>query len=276
MPKTLLKDDVIANKKAGIRALNNLLESYINNPDDSHLKKVDMISYWLKSYSKMLSFEEKFEPSKNISYKRGNIIKADLGFNIGSEQGGLHYAVVLDNYNPHNSPVVTIIPLSSVKPGKSLHKDEVMLGDELYRLLKIKHATISKEVAKASSHYTVFLDFVNSIADAESLVLQGKAADHSEDVILSRAEIEDTIVRFKNNISRTQNELNEKKSILDSVGKEISRMKTGSYALVRQVTTISKIRILDPRKTGDVLNGISLSSESMDQINAKMQELFIH
>lgn len=275
MPKILIKDDVIANKKSGIRALNNLLESYISSSDDSHLKKADMISYWLKSYSQMLSFEERFDPSKNISYKRGNVIKADLGFNIGSEQGGLHYAVILDNFNPHNSPIVTIIPLSSVKPGKALHKDEVMLGDELYRLLKIKHATISKEVQKASSHYTVFLDFVNSIADAESLVLQGKASDHSEDVVLSRTEIEDTIIRFKNNISRTQSELNEKKKILDDVGKEISRMKTGSYALVRQITTISKIRILDPRKTSDVLNGISLSAESMDQINTKMKELFI-
>lgn len=275
MPKILIKDNVITNKKSGIRALNNLLESYINSSDDSHLKKADMISYWLKSYSQMLSFEERFDPSKNISYKRGNVIKADLGFNIGSEQGGLHYAVILDNFNPHNSPIVTIIPLSSVKPGKALHKDEVMLGDELYHLLKIKHATISKEVQKASSHCTVFLDFVNYIADAKSLVLQGKASDHSEDVVLSRTEIEDTIIRFKNNISRAQSELNEKKKILDDVGKEISRMKTGSYALVRQITTISKIRILDPRKTSDVLNGISLSAESMDQINTKMKELFI-
>lgn len=69
-----------------------------------------------KDYVKYISFEDKFKPTRNISYKRGNIIKVNFGFNIGSEQGGLHYAVVLDKKNDHHSPVITVIPLTSVKP----------------------------------------------------------------------------------------------------------------------------------------------------------------
>ena len=48
-------------------------------------------------------------------YKRGEIVKVHLGFNVGSEEGGLHYAVVLDKNNAKSSPVITIIPLTSVK-----------------------------------------------------------------------------------------------------------------------------------------------------------------
>lgn len=52
-------------------------------------------------------------------------------------------------------------------------------------------------------------------------------------------------------------------------------MKESSIALVNQITTISKIRIYDPRGTHDVLSGISLTKESMDKINQKIKELYV-
>lgn len=62
---------------------------------------------------------------------------------------------------------------------------------------------------------------------------------------------------------------------LDKIGLEISRMKEGSIALVNQITTISKMRIFDPRNLKGVLTGISLSEENMEKINQKMKELYI-
>ena len=61
---------------------------------------------------------------------------------------------------------------------------------------------------------------------------------------------------------------------LNKIGEEISHMKEGSIALVNQITTISKIRIFDPRNLKGVLAGISLSEESMEQINQKVKELY--
>ena len=52
-------------------------------------------------------------------------------------------------------------------------------------------------------------------------------------------------------------------------------MKEGSIALVNQITTISKIRIFDPRNLKGVLSGISLSEENMKKINEKMKYLYI-
>ena len=59
------------------------------------------------------------------------------------------------------------------------------------------------------------------------------------------------------------------------IGLEIKRMKTGSIALVDQITTVSKMRIYDPRNARGVLSGIRLSPEALDKINAKLKELFV-
>lgn len=62
---------------------------------------------------------------------------------------------------------------------------------------------------------------------------------------------------------------------LVKIGLEISRMKEGSIALVNQVTTISKMRIFDPRNLKGVLSGVSLSEENMKKINQKLQDLYV-
>ena len=61
---------------------------------------------------------------------------------------------------------------------------------------------------------------------------------------------------------------------LEKIGNEISQMKEGSIALVNQITTVSKMRIFDPRNLKGVLSGISLAPEIMDKINCKVKELY--
>lgn len=49
-------------------------------------------------------------------------------------------------------------------------------------------------------------------------------------------------------------------------------MKCGSIALVNQITTISKIRIYDPKTDHDILSGIRLSNEKLDLIDDEIQK----
>ena len=72
------KEDVIQNKSQQSVLLNKQLEYYINDPSGNHLKKANLISYWLKDYVRMINYEERFNPTKNIVYKRGNIIKLNF------------------------------------------------------------------------------------------------------------------------------------------------------------------------------------------------------
>ena len=66
LSKPFTKEDVIQNKKSAICALNKQLEYYINDPSGNHLKKANLISYWLKDYVRMINYEERFNPTKNI------------------------------------------------------------------------------------------------------------------------------------------------------------------------------------------------------------------
>jgi hypothetical protein len=52
-------------------------------------------------------------------------------------------------------------------------------------------------------------------------------------------------------------------------------MKEGSIALVNQITTVSKIRIYDPRNLKGVLAGVSISEENMKEINNKVKDLYV-
>ena len=95
-----ITEEVIQHKKKAIRKLNQLLEDYISNGNQDSLKKVDLLSYWIEEY------------------------------------GGLHYAIVLNNNNARNSPVVTVVPLTSFIEGDKLH-DDVFPGNEIYKFLKL-------------------------------------------------------------------------------------------------------------------------------------------
>ena len=51
-------------------------------------------------------------------------------------------------------------------------------------------------------------------------------------------------------------------------------MKKGSIALVNQITTVSKIRIYDPKTDHDILSNIRLSDEKLDLIDQEIAKKF--
>ena len=58
MSAPITKEDVIKNKKESIKCINKMLEGFINDPTEKHLKKANLISYWLKDYVKMIGFDK--------------------------------------------------------------------------------------------------------------------------------------------------------------------------------------------------------------------------
>lgn len=280
MKKELTKEDVIQNKKEAIKALNNMLELYINDSNDKHLKKANLLSYWIKDYVRMIKFEEIFKPTKNIAYKRGNLVKVNFGFRVGAEYGGLHYGIVLDNHNDHNSPVVTVIPLTSSKDTEEICENNVELGNDIYRLLKLKYDTINHSLEKEQFEIQETLSLFDTM-----LTITKKSVDELESCEEGTEEFEQKLFAARKNLESAkklhaawqekQTHNSEQLEYLRKIGLEISRMKEGSIALVNQITTISKIRIFDPRNLKGVLSGISLSEEGMEKINQKVKELYV-
>ena len=236
------KENIVSHKKVALSKLELLMDKFI----ESDASKADKFNYWIEDYSKFLDYEQQFNPKKLKRYKRGEIIKAHLGFNIGSEEGGLHYCIVLDKENNLSSSIITVVPITSVKNEKRLkylRKGEVYIKNDLYNALEEK---IKTSMASVSQKMDMILDLITSADDIDTAV-------NKFDFLKLEKEID--------SIKNMQHEIN--------------KMKEGSIALVGQITTISKIRIYTPKTKYDVLSNVRLSNESLDLIDAELQNLFI-
>lgn len=106
--------------------------------NDLSINTSTKLLYWLNEWgADYLKNENSFDYKQIMRYKRGNIVKVDLGFKIGSEQGGLHYALVLDNYNNKSNKVLMVVPIESLPDNKN-PKDideryEVFLGYGIFK-----------------------------------------------------------------------------------------------------------------------------------------------
>jgi len=256
--------EILKHKDKSIEILNHFLSALVKRDK----KKADLLSYWLHTYVNYLKFEEVFQPSRNKKYERGDIVRVNLGFNIGSEHGGLHYAMVLDNNNEKNSPVITIIPLSS-SDGTNVHRTEVYLGDDIYLKLNNKISGMLLAYKTELKEIETIHDMVSSTLST----LEKNMDSFSTDEFLKQSNMAASSLEV---LEAKQKSINQKKADLQVALKEVSKMKRGSIALVGQITTISKIRIEDPRNTHGVLNGIKLSPTNLDNINKKIKSLFLY
>lgn len=235
------KDKIQNNKNKALTAITSFLENtFLSDPD-----KVDKLSFWFQHYINYLNFEDTFSPERLQRYKRGDIVKVDFGFRLGSELGGLHYCVVIDNYNPIKATTLTVVPLSSLKKNEdaiNLPRDRVFLGFDLSNKIQQKIHGILQECE-------------NSNEKLKNLQLTQS---------YEPTEYEKIIKKFENT----------RKSAIKIID-EFNKMKFGSVALVGQITTVSKMRIYDPKDTYSVLHGIRLSTENLDLINQKIKDLYV-
>lgn len=216
-------------------SLKRLDTSFIKHIEAEEYKKSNLLAYWINDFANYHDNENDFSPELLKNFKRGDIIKANLGFNIGNELGGLHYCIVINKKDNKKSGTLNVIPLTSIKENKNYNENFcVNLGDELYKLLNNKSIIIYK----------------NLISDKQTI---------DDNILeLSSSEPEKLNLYLKN--------LNILKKLLD----ELRNMKHGSIALVNQITTISKQRIF---KT-EILNGIKVSNEALNLIDDKIKKMF--
>ncbi len=252
--------ELTEHKEQALSVIENFLDGLINDSSEdekdrvSARKKADLICYWLKDYINFLSSEKDFTPKKLKRYKRGEIVKVHLGFRIGSEEGGLHYAVVLDTNNSLSSPTLTVVPLTSVKKGKDLDKlpkGNIYLGNELYNSLQNKIDILIKKAVE---------ELDGCIAEMDKFD-QYPQSDKTDDDFRSKKE---------NEIHERMNEIDKTITLLLKSQIETEKMERGSIALTRQIVTVSKLRIYDPKSSYDVLSGIKLSDVNLDKIDKEI------
>ncbi len=249
MGRNISTEKLLEHKKSALCRLESYIDSLIKSPDAKIRGKADKFSYWLEDWTTFLDFEPEFSSASLRRYKRGEIIKAHLGYNVGSEEGGLHYCVVIDKNNSRNSPVLTIVPLTSVKKKTDLlhlHRGNVHLGNELFTNLSSKISYTEK----------TFLARMVELKETIGL--------------LNEETPDDTLANIKRDLDVCKQEL----VLLNRMKDEVAKMKIGSIALVGQIRTISKIRIYDPKTNFDILSNVKLSTEKLDLIDSEILHNF--
>lgn len=249
MSKIKTQDELEQHKNKAISSIEAYLSTLISSSDLNDRSRADKLCYWLEDYMTYLGYEKSFSPKHLKRYKRGEIIKVHLGYNIGSEEGGLHYAAVLDKNNSVNSPTITIVPLTSVKPAtdlKNLRPGNVYLGNELFNSLNSRIIFIQRNLRNK----------IESLSSVDHLT--------AEEIVMHKSDIE-------KQIHDAEIEL----ELYNRMKTEILKMKRGSIALINQITTISKIRIYDPKTNHDVLSNIKLSNDRLDDIDTAIKENFV-
>lgn len=247
---------VINNKNEAINKLNKYLDNCIIQ-DDKHLKKANLLSYWFKDFVNYTRQEETFNPSCLKKYSRGDIIKANLGFNVGNEEGGLHYCIVLDKKNSKSYSTLTVVPLSSLKENSKEHKTSVFLGDDIYQSLLGKCKFLLQEAQNQLNLYKINLENIKNLPE-----------NSEEESIIKNFKLKEINAKIQDDELNLQ--------LITKINLELSQMKKGTVALVNQITTISKQRIYNPKKDFDILSGIKLSDEKMKLIDEKIKKLYIN
>ena len=185
------------------KSLNRLDLSFLKHIELSEYKKSELLAYWIHDFAVYHDEERDFDVTKSGVFHRGEIIKVNLGFNIGSELGGLHYCVVLNKKDNPKNGVLNIVPLTSKKENKKYPKSCVNLGNELYNIL-------NKNIEKENKRLN---ELLAKLYDLE--------------------EIPKSI----------QESISKEIKYIDQLGKSINQYKKESIVLINQITTFSKQRL---------------------------------
>ena len=277
------------------------LEDYLHllqRMDNEGNKRSDKIAQWIENWVKYLKIEQVFNPRSIQALKRGSIVYADFGFNVGREYGGLHYAIVLNKTDSRSNHLLHVLPLTSVKETtdiSNLKYFQFLIGDEVFQLLINKANRKITELTELYDRFSKKDDELHEkVVMVELLIKDNKK---SLEILenLSSSDIDDSsieqILTINKNIDFASDqaekirqeaeenaillaELNEKLEYANKFIRKTQNMNKDSIVLLNQVTTISKMRLRDPKNNNSILNSIVLSDDTMDKIDEALKNIF--
>lgn len=277
------------------------LEDYLHHlqkMDDEGNKRSDKIAQWIESWVKYLKIEQVFNPRSIQALKRGSIVYADFGFNVGREYGGLHYAIVLNKTDARSNHLLHVLPLTSVKETtdiSNLKYFQFLIGNEVFRLLVNKANQKIIELTELYDRFSKKDDELNNRAVMVEALIEDNKKTLEILKKLPNSDIDDSSIEQLQTINKNldftsdqlykirqekkenailRSELEEKLEYANKFILKTKNMKKDSIVLLNQVTTISKMRLRDPKNNNSILNSIVLSDDTMDKIDEALKNIF--
>lgn len=246
MSKRMTTDELKRHIADALGELDELLNSWLYSSNEIDQKRAQIMSYWIKTYTGMIRRENEFNPASLPRLARRQIVNVDFGFRVGSELGGLHYAVVLDKANSVNGDTVTVIPLGSLKERHKASRNKIILEDGIFAALDEKAQNQVDEARK----------LMDSVA--------------TDPALKSMSEM-DRMTESMKRYAMAKNKLENSEASI----RRMEKLKHGSVANISQIATVSKLRIKEPVTPHSVLCGVKVSERDMEQIEKALLELYI-
>lgn len=214
---------------------------------DSNMYKFKYMHKWCLEYSKFLIDEVRYKRNiktnpnlkkKYKKYKKGSIVYAKLGINIGNEFSGNHFCIVLNKKDTIYNPIITVIPLTSSDT---------------------KHNILIKEN---------ILQVATSVLHKQAKTIADELLMHSKKIHEIDGERSQELIDISNNIE-------EKSKKLFKVYDRYERYENHrTYANILNITTISKDRITKINKY-DPSGEMSYSEDTIKIIDEKIKNRFL-
>lgn len=173
-------------------------------------------------------------------YKRGQFVIVRFGKRIGTEFSGTHPAIVISKEDNLFSGNITVIPLTSKH-----HSQYLELGELLDKSV---YSKLGKGVAKE----------IFTIIEVRDIL------DTSENLDEAVSRMSELNLPVINDYIKYYQQLTDK---YESMFKQ-------SYAIVSQITTISKSKIVKPINKLDPLNELIISNTTLDKIDSELLSQF--
>ena len=169
------------------------------------------------------------------------------------------------------------------------------IGDEVFQLLKNEANQKVIELTKLYDRFSKKDDELNERAlIVESLIKDNKkafeilknlpASDRDDSFLEQIQTINKNIEFASTEADKIKQELEDNATLLAELEEKIEyankfilktqNMNKDSIVLLNQVTTISKMRLYDPKNNNSILNGIVLSDDTMDKIDEALKKIF--
>lgn len=250
--------------------------------------KKDKFSHLGKGMNELSKkFKKEIEKSKQPSskyarYKYGSVVIVDFGLNLGDEICNKHFAIVLTNKDsPYNS-LLTVLPLSSKnKPGRLSLGNELLVN--LFQKIKVHLDSMDNEIKKASkilnlnsenlkfiiSKYLPEKDISVPVTEEEAKIIMSQV--NAEEINIIQETFESVTKTFPVKSDEIEKNLKKLKEILDIY---INKNNI-TYAIIDQIQTISKFKILKPINEFDPISSLLIDSKTMLKVeNEIVNRLF--
>lgn len=279
-----LKNENIKKQEQLLDDANKRFKSILNDQLNPKIKKFESLGFNINKESQMFKNEISKRKGKSLKYskyKYGSLIMVDFGLNVGDELCGNHFAIVLTNEDsPYNS-LLTILPLSSKNKPRRISLGELIPNNVLPKLnesvinfnnfINDKFSDCEIEYQKIVEIYNNnnqvkienITEFLKLPKDNQIQLSKSLTENDAKELVKSGIALENTKRQIEQNIKKVQDTIN-----------LYSSKNTITYAIIDQIQTISKFKILKPINEYDPIGNILVDMATMETIENKIVSRF--